>query len=66
MKSFILSRSGLVILTMLLIIILATRFGALEEASFSIYDKIRMLEESPVSKVLVVAIDSQSLATIGD
>jgi CHASE2 domain-containing sensor protein/tRNA A-37 threonylcarbamoyl transferase component Bud32 len=66
MKSFILSRSGLVILAMLLIIILATRLGALEESSFSIYDKIRMLEGSPVSKVLVVAIDSQSLASIGD
>ncbi len=66
MKSFILSRSGLVILAMLLIILLATRLGALEESSFSIYDKIRMLEGSPLSKVLVVAIDSQSLATIGD
>ena len=66
MKSLILSRKGLVILTMLLIIILAGRIGALEDASFSLYDKIRMLGEPPISRVLVVAIDEHTLAKIGD
>ena len=66
MKSLILSRKGLVILTMLLIIILAGRIGALENASFTLYDKIRMLGEPPTSRVLVVAIDEHTLAKIGD
>ncbi|MGB5282005.1 MAG: CHASE2 domain-containing protein, partial [Arenicellales bacterium] len=65
MKSLILSRNGLVILAMLLIFILADWLGAFENASFSLYDKIRMLGESPVSNVLVVAIDEHTIANVG-
>jgi len=61
MKSLILSRNGLVIMAMLLIMLLAGRLGALENASSSLYDKIRMLGEPPVSRVMVVAIDEYSL-----
>ena len=62
MKSLVLSRNGLVILAMLLIIMLASRLGALDTASFSLYDKIRKLGSSPQSNVLVVAIDEHTLA----
>ena len=64
MKSLILSRNGLVILAMLLIFIFADGLGAFEKASFSLYDKIRMLGASPVSTVLVVAIDEHTIANI--
>jgi len=62
MKSLILSRNGLVVLALLLIILIASRIGALEPASLSLYDKIRTLGDAPVSKVLVVAIDEHTLA----
>ena len=65
MKSLILSRNGLVILAMLLIFIFADGLGAFEKASFLLYDKIRMLGASPVSNVLVVAIDEHTIANIG-
>ena len=66
MKSLILSRNGLVIMAMLLIFILADWLGAFENASFSLYDKIRMLGDSPVSNVLVVAIDEHTIANVGN
>jgi len=62
MKFLILSRDGLVVLALLLIILIASRIGALEPASLSLYDKIRTLGDAPVSKVLVVAIDEHTLA----
>jgi hypothetical protein len=66
MKSLILSHKGVVILMMLLMVILAGRFGLLNDASFALYDKIRMLQGAESSRVLVVAVDEKSLARLGD
>ena len=66
MKSLILSRNGLVILALLLIVMLADWLGAFETGSFSLYDEIRMLGAPPVSNVLVVAIDEHTLANVSN
>jgi hypothetical protein len=47
-------------------VILAGRLGVLNDASFALYDKIRMLEGAESSRVLVVAVDEKSLARLGD
>ncbi len=65
MKSLIFSRNGFVTLVMLVLILLAGRFGLLDDAGYSLYDNIRMLGQPPASNVLVVAIDEYSLDKIG-
>jgi CHASE2 domain-containing sensor protein/tRNA A-37 threonylcarbamoyl transferase component Bud32 len=66
MKSLILSRKGLVILIMLLMLVSAGRSGMFNDYSYALYDKIRMFEPPRESKVLVVAVDEKSLARIGE
>ena len=66
MKSLILSRKGLVILIILLIVMSAGRSGMLNDYSYLLYDKIRMLEQPQASNVVVVAIDEKTLARLGD
>ncbi|MCK5361053.1 MAG: CHASE2 domain-containing protein, partial [Gammaproteobacteria bacterium] len=66
MKSLILSRKGLVILIMLLMVLLAGRAGMLNGFSYSLYDNIRELEQAQESRVVVVAVDEKSLARLGD
>ncbi len=65
MKSLIFSRNGFVTLVMLVLVLLAGRLGLLDDASYSLYDNIRMLGQPPDSNVLVVAIDEYSLDKIG-
>jgi len=65
MKSLIFSRNGFVILVMLVLILLAGRFGLLDDAGYSLYDNIRILGQPPASNVVVVAIDEYSLDKIG-
>ena len=66
MKSWILSRNGFVSLVLLVVVFLAGSLGSLEEASYLLYDKIRVLGGAPDSRVMVVAIDEHSMAMIGD